>query len=219
MLLMLEREKQASEKAVGEAEENERKRIAADLHDNLGAYAASIASNIDQLKVSPTDVTTEIAMGELRNNSQAIVSQLNDTIWVLKKDALSLTAISDRLKIFIQRIRSSYPSMKIDVLEHIRADHLLPPSQAFHLFQVLKEAINNAIRHSGGRQVNVIIESDSSWKISVVDDGRGMTLAVNNDGGNGLENMRNRSTEAGWHIEWTTNEPKGTKLVITPTIN
>lgn len=218
LLLLMEKEKQSTEKAVAQAGETERKRIAADLHDNLGAYAASIASNIDQLRMQPADIGDEMMLEELRNNSRAIVAQLNDTIWVLKKDALSLTAISDRLKIFIQRIQSSYPAIKMDVFENISTDHLLPPSQTFHLFQVLKEAINNAVRHSGGSQINVIIESSSSWQITVADDGKGMTVAVS-DRGNGLENMKNRSTEAGLIIDWQSNEPSGTRLVIRPTTN
>jgi signal transduction histidine kinase len=219
MLLMLEKEKKTAQKAVLTAEENERKRIAADLHDNLGAYAASIASNIDQISIQPSDTANVLAMQELRNNSQSIVSQLNDTIWVLKKDALSLTAISDRLKIFIQRIQYSYPSIKIDVIENIETDHLLPPSQAFHLFQILQEAINNAVRHSGGRQINVIMEGSQSWTITVSDDGKGMNEAIMKKDGNGLLNMKNRSGEAGWLIEWQINEPSGTRLIIRPTTN
>ncbi|HLG40873.1 MAG TPA: ATP-binding protein, partial [Chitinophagaceae bacterium] len=219
LLLMLEKEKRISEKAVTEAEENERKRIAADLHDNLGAYAASIASNIDQIKISPTDKSNAGAMQELRNNSQSIVSQLNDTIWVLKNDALLLTAISDRLKIFIQRIQSSYPDIKIDVIEKIEVDHLLPPSQAFHLFQILQEAINNAVRHSDGRQISVIIQSDQSWKITVSDDGKGWTEVATNRDGNGLVNMKSRAKEAGWAIEWKSDFPGGTTVTINPTTN
>jgi signal transduction histidine kinase len=211
-----EEEKLLSTLAIIKAEEAERKRIAADLHDNLGAYAASIVSNLDNLTFQQTELNKAIALQELRNNSQSIVSQLNDTIWALKKDALSLTAISDRLKIFIQRIQTSYPDIKIDVFENITVDHLLPPSQAFHLFRILQEAINNAVRHSGGKQINVIIESDQTWEIIVSDDGKGLTEVVINKEGNGLLNMKNRSKEAGWIIEWKPNAPKGTKLSITP---
>lgn len=218
LLLMLEKEKQTAEKAVIQAEENERKRIAADLHDNLGAYAASIASNIDQIETS-ADKEAVIPLQELRNNSHAIVSQLNDTIWVLKKDSLSLTAISDRLKIFIQRIQSSYPGIKIDVYESISIDQTLPPSQAFHLFQILQEAINNAVRHSGGRQIDVVIESSDTWKISVSDNGRGMGADDTNREGNGLLNIKNRAKESGWRIDWLSNRVAGTTLLITPTTN
>jgi signal transduction histidine kinase/Flp pilus assembly protein TadD len=220
LMLMLEKERKMSEKAVVQAEEKERKRIAADLHDNLGAYAASIASNIEQIKIFPGDKMNEIAMQALRSNSLSIVSQLNDTIWVLKKDALSLTAISDRLKIFIQRIQSSYSHLKIDVFENVEKDHLLPPAHAFHLFHVLQEAINNAIRHSGGNEINVTIESNRlSWRIVVMDDGKGMDSPFFGSEGNGLENMKSRSKEAGCDISWEPNEPSGTRFIIEPTTN
>jgi signal transduction histidine kinase len=220
MQLMLQDEKNIAALAIIEAEENERKRIAADLHDNLGAYAASIASNIEHIKILPEDTANVSMMQELKNNSQSIVSQLNDTIWVLKKDALSLTAISDRLKSFIQRIQSSYPGMNMDVFEKIMTDHLLPPSHAFHLFQVLQEAVNNAVRHSGGKQINVTIESSNhSWKITVSDDGKGLPEEMPGKEGNGLLNMKNRAKEAGWMIEWQPNTTKGTRLSITPTTN
>ncbi len=45
-------DKRLSSEAIIQAEENERKRIAADLHDNLGAYAATIASNLDYILVT-----------------------------------------------------------------------------------------------------------------------------------------------------------------------
>jgi signal transduction histidine kinase len=136
----------------------------------------------------------------------------------LKKDALSLTAISDRLKIFIQRIQSSYPGIKMDVFENIATDHLLPPSQAFHLFQVLQEAVNNAVRHSEGKQINIFIESNGSWKITVADDGKGLPEIMPDKEGNGILNMKNRSKEAGWAIEWQPNDPQGTRLSITPAV-
>ncbi|MDP9041211.1 MAG: ATP-binding protein, partial [Bacteroidota bacterium] len=200
--------------------QQERERISRDLHDNLGAYAASIASNLDHISISGTDINNQVALHELRNNSQSIVSQLNDTIWALKKDALSLIAISDRLKVFIQKIQSSYPGIRIDVMEHITTDHLLPPSQAFHLFQIIQEAINNAVRHSGGKQVTVNIESNHQWEISIGDDGKGMSeQSSNTGGGNGVFNMKARAKETGWNIEWKRNEPRGTLVVIRPTTN
>jgi len=221
MQLMLDEEKRLAAQAVIQAEENERKRISADLHDNLGVYAASIASNIDHILLNQTGSDNRLALEELRANSQSIVSQLSDTIWALKKDTLSLTAISDRIKLFIQRIASSYPAIKIDVIEKITDDHLLPPSQAFHLFQILKEGINNALKHSGCKQIFVIIDSNAvaQWKISITDDGKGIDTkrSVNPDG-NGLLNMENRSKESGWNIRWQVNQPGGTSVIIEPAL-
>jgi signal transduction histidine kinase len=215
--LLLKEEKYLSAQAIAKAEENERKRIAADLHDNLGAYAAAIASNVDQIS---SDQNHETALQELKINSQSIVSQLNDTIWVLKKDNLSLTAISDRVKAFIQRIRPSYPKINIDVTEHINSDILLPPAHAFHLYQVTKEAIVNSLKHSSAKNVRVYFEGEQQWKITISDDGTGMSsLNKKMGGGNGVLNMKNRSKEAGWEINWFADEPQGTTVVIVPTTN
>jgi signal transduction histidine kinase len=216
MLQMREEEKRLSAEAIREAEESERKRIAADLHDNLGAYAASIVSNLEFIKTTSEDMQTKLAMDELRNNSQSMVSQLGDTIWALKKDALALTAISDRVKVFIQRIQPSYPNIHIYVTEKIFIDPVLSPSHAFHLFQVVQEAVINAVRHSGCRMIHIDIESGEGWKITVYDDGQGMMQksASLSSGGNGLQNMKERASITGWQIRWLANKPAGTRVEI-----
>jgi signal transduction histidine kinase len=212
--LMQEEEKRNSEKAVMVAEEAERKRIAADLHDSLGAYAASIASNIQQMQETPSTKNSSM-MQELKTNSQAIVAQLSDTIWVLKKEALPLTSISDRLKLFIQKLGPSYPSVTIDVCEEIKVDFLLPPAHAFHLFQIIKEAINNALKHSRCTQLVVKIETAEAWKVSITDNGKGMFAeAWVAETGNGLANMQERAKECGWKIEWEEVQPWGTGVMI-----
>lgn len=220
MQMALEEEKRLSAQAVINAEEHERKRIAADLHDNLGAYAASIASNLEHISYRHLSEQVALPLQELKNNSQAMVSQLGDTIWALKKDALSLTAISDRLKVFVQRIQPSYPGINVDVIEKIETDYLLQPSQAFHLFQTSQEAINNALKHSGGKKISVIIESGNGWSIQINDNGRGMKMLLDaNGGGNGLANMQNRAREGGWTINWKNNETGGTTVVMASTTN
>jgi len=216
--LMLVKEKETAIKAVAMAEENERKRIAADLHDNLGAYAASIASNLDFIQPGDKNGQEAIALQELHNNSKAIVSQLDDTIWALNKDTLTLTAISDRLKIFARRLKPSYPNIDIDIEEKIMNDVSLPPTQAFHLFQVIQEAVVNALKHSGAKQVKVLLESDDSWRISIVDNGSGLKKdrPSKGFGGNGLSNMKNRSKMAGWKLTWESAFPGGTRVMIEP---
>ena len=215
---MLEKEKSLAAQSIAKAEENERKRIAADLHDNLGAYAASIVSNLDFIEPIAGNSPGSIAVQELRNNSQAIVAQLNDTIWALKKDALSLTAISDRIKIFIQRIQNSYPAVSINVTEDIDDDRMLSPSHAFHLFRIVQEAINNALKHSKGTKTDIVIESTASTcKITIADNGAG--IMQQSKDGNGLINMKERAKETGWSIEWLSKPGKGTSVVISSTTN
>ena len=215
---LLYREKVASLHAIKIAEENERKRIAADLHDNLGAYAASIVSNLDQIALQQQETKNLVPFQELRNNSKAIVSQLGDTIWALKTDELSLTAISDRVKVFIQRLQPSYPDISMEVKENISNDHILPALQAFHLMRIIQEAINNALKHSRCRNISLAIVGDDSWNIRISDDGIGLKAATINSSGYGLHNMKNRAAEFGWSLEWK-ELPKGTAVIIAATTN
>lgn len=219
--VMMEQEKRNATEAVKKAEENERVRIAADLHDNLGAYAASLLSNVQYINLSDNgNEFASNALEEIKKNSGAIVSQLNDTIWVLKKEALSLTSISDRIKLFIKNIGKSYPGYQIDVTEDIVTDSLLQSSHAFHLYRILQEAINNALKHSDGKKIVVNFKSvEQQWSVYVEDDGIGFDLSLlQNENGNGLQHIMQRSKECGWITEWTTGPNKnGTRLSISTT--
>ncbi len=214
--LALLEEKRLAENAVLLAREEERKRIAADLHDNLGAFAAAIAANVDRMEAGAGAEVYD----ELKNNAQAIVSQLNDSIWVLTRETLALTAISDRLKVFIQRLQKSYPQVRIDVDEQLKTDVQLPPIQALHLFKILQEGIINALRHSGCSRIIIRLESNRGWEIRIADNGAGFdTGTTAAPPGNGLNNMMNRSREAGWDIQWESPETGGTTVRIRCTTN
>ena len=196
--------------------QHERERISRDLHDNLGAYAAAIAANVNKAQENPSTVSSNV-LGELQQNSQSIVTQLNDTIWALNREAITLTSISDRFKIFLQKIQPSYPSVNISVQESINQDISLSPINALHLFRIMQEAVNNALRHSNCKDVIVSIESDSDWSVNIIDDGKGMNEHKSRSG-NGLRNMQQRAAEAGWNINWIEEKPKGTRLQIIPAL-
>jgi signal transduction histidine kinase len=219
IIRMQEEEKQQSALAVIKAGETERKRIAADLHDNLGAYAASIASNLDNIFLQEKNAEQQNVLQELRNNSAAIVSQLIDTIWVLKKDNLSLTAISDRLKVFIQRMQPGYPNIRFDVFENISSDVLMSASRAFHLYRIVQEAIINALKKNNIQNIRVLIESSSGWKIIISADGAGVDKENKPASPGGFNNMKERSAEWGFKIDWVPNDPKGINIIIQPTTN
>ena len=217
---LMEEERKQAEEAVKKAEERERVRIASDLHDNLGAFAASMASNLSYIHLPDADENTKNAFQQLASNSNAIISQLNDTIWVLKKDELNLTAISDRIKNFINRLRKSYPAVNIEVEENITVDHKLPSSQAFHLYRIMQEAINNALKHSGGENIVISIVGKNNWEVAINDDGKGFNVnEVKTTSGNGLSNIIERSREAGWAVSWEKIIPRGMAVKVASTTN
>ncbi|MEO8768808.1 MAG: ATP-binding protein [Ferruginibacter sp.] len=193
--------------------QQERERISRDLHDNLGAYVAAIVANVNRIR-EPDPTVASRAINELENNSQSIVTQLHDTIWALNREAIALTAISDRFKVFLQKIRPTYPGIDISVKESILIDSTLSPANALHLFRIMQEAVNNAVRHSHCHNLIVSIESNSNWTINIIDDGTGMSKDKDPNAGNGLRNMQQRAKEAGWNIQWMQENPNGTRLEI-----
>ncbi|MGN6477812.1 MAG: tetratricopeptide repeat-containing sensor histidine kinase [Flavipsychrobacter sp.] len=214
--LAREEEQRKAAWAVKEAQEKERKRIAADLHDNMGSYAASIKANVEELMSQIQ--TTAPAINSLNENSQQMVALLGDTIWALNKEELSLSAISDRIKVFLQRLRKNYPQIEFNVDERITNDIKLPPVHAYNLFMIVQEAVNNAVRHSRGTEIQVSVVSERNWSIAVTDNGIGMgNSSGTTDGGNGSHNMRTRAAEAGWQLSWEPITPTGTKVLVSNT--
>ncbi len=214
----IEKDKWHTLQAIAKAEENERSRIAADLHDNLGVYAASIASNLQHIKLCEYNAESEIALSELNKNSQAIVSQLNDTIWILKKKDILLTAISDRIKVLLNKTQKSFPNIQFNIQENIERDVEFSAIHAYHLYRILQEAINNALKHSKCSQIDIEINSTNSWSILIKDNGIGFLKNKEAVGGNGIKNMETRSKEANWKIHWTSDKD-GSIVTITPTTN
>lgn len=214
LFLMQEEDKRLATQAVKDAEEKERKRIAADLHDNLGSYAASIKANADDMLHAPQQAQGSLQL--LQTNAQQMVSLLGDTIWALRKDAMTLSNISDRIKVFLQRIRPNYPKLTLRVEEQLDNDIQLPPLHAYHLFMSVQEAVNNALRHSGATEIVVrMVGSPAHWAAHVIDNGKGMSVTHSQtEGGNGLHNMQTRAATIQAAIDWRQSAGGGTEVII-----
>ncbi|MCC7231604.1 MAG: hypothetical protein IT242_01565 [Bacteroidia bacterium] len=209
---VLAEQKVISEKAVILAREIERKRISADLHDNLGAYAAAISTNVKYLKeerLEPIDGLIE----QLDENAQNIVTQLSETIWVLKNESLTFTSLVDRLKLWIQKLMQSYPSVRYQFSENISLDKEFSPTNALHLFFIMKESVNNALRHSKCSEIHIRFECVQQWKICIEDNGQGMS-EVFIPSNRGIGNIKNRATQCDCHVRWEEMQPNGVRVCI-----
>ena len=208
--LMMQEEKRSSFMAVRQAEETERKRIAADLHDNMGAYATAMIANVEDLAKQETkNVST---LEHLKSNASEIMSHLRDTIWALNKESIFVTAISDRFKNYVQKIGPAYPAIKIEISEDILSDVSLSPVQALNIFRILQEALTNALKHSHANHIGILISSNNRISMSVADNGIGIN-EKNLKMGNGLTNMETRALEAGFALD-IPREKGGTRILL-----
>ncbi|MBL7753187.1 MAG: hypothetical protein JNM44_01825 [Chitinophagaceae bacterium] len=209
---LLAQEKLSGIKAVQEAEEKERKRIAADLHDNLGAYAAAISTNIRHLKEEHPD-TSDPVINQLETNAQGIVNQLSDTIWILRNEQLPLTKLADRFKAWAQKMMQNYPGISYHYTERISSDYNLTPGTALNIFLILKESLTNSLKHSQCQAIRIAIHSETGIYIELEDDGIGLQTSDSREG-LGLRNMEFRAQQCDFSVTWKAVQPTGTRVVL-----
>lgn len=217
--MLHEEEQRISAIAVEKAEEHERNRIAAELHDNLGSQLSYISSNMDFILDAPillSDEEKNNRLHKLNQTTKNTITDLRETIWALKKEAVRMEELADRLKLYAQNQLSHKMNMKLNVLEKLDEEIILSPAEALNIFRIFQEAINNAVKYSNAADItlSVITEAPSWYTVSISDNGKGFDKTVLHKGHYGLENMRERAKEVQVILEITSDENKGTIVVL-----
>lgn len=173
------------------AQEDERRRIARELHDHLNQQLALLAIDLQQLSIHPPETAEALAVAlhadwrrttEIASDVHAISHRLHPS----KLEALGLVAT-----IRAHCRDMSRPSFAVRFSEH-DVPPGIPPDVALCFFRVLEEALTNASRHSGASTVNVTLEGDAGGIVlRVADAGRGLAPGQQATG-IGLVSMRER---------------------------
>jgi signal transduction histidine kinase len=91
----------------------------------------------------------------------------------------------------------------------------LPPDMRHNIFLIVKEALTNALKHAGAKEVQVQAKvSGHRLEIRVVDDGRGFDLASPTEGRNGMGNMRRRAAAMNAKLDVQSAPGKGTAVTL-----
>lgn len=195
------------------AEEKERIRIAADLHDNIGAYASAIRADVENMLHAQPD-KSDAHLQNLKVHSQEIMNSLRNTIWVLNKDNITLTGISDRIKNYVSKLGPSYAQVQINMHETISKDIRVHSRNALNIFRIVQEAVNNALKHSNAKNISITIQNTGIPFIIITDDGKGISASRQYHSGSGLANMKARAADSGIGLQIVTAENEGTSIKL-----
>lgn len=190
-------------------------RLAADLHDNIGSGLTeiSILSEIAQNDIEAGDNT--LIRSRLKNISELarqLVDNMSDIVWVVNPKRDSLKDLLIRLKDSYSDILSSY-GISFRIMDLEKLDNLsLSMEYRQNLYLIFKEAINNAVKHSKCKKITLQANTHGSLlELTLVDDGKGCE-ALNYEQGNGIKNMKNRSSYIGGKLEWNSLPNVGTTV-------
>jgi signal transduction histidine kinase len=212
-------EKLLSEKAVADAEETERRRIAADLHDNLGAQLSFIKRNVDFIMDQPagfSQADERKYLSSVNDIAQSAMIDLRETIWVLNKDEVSIQEFADKLKSYLKQQLMSKGSIQWHFKEDISDDWKLSSGEVMHLFRIVQEVISNIIKHAEAGQINIKFNSDGpgTYLLEIFDNGKGFDVGSKYDGHYGLENIEQRAVEISAVLSITSDADNGTHIVL-----
>jgi signal transduction histidine kinase/ligand-binding sensor domain-containing protein len=203
------------------AVERVRARIAADLHDDVGASLSRIAilSEVARQKIeaiAPAEAATLRAIGD---NARQVVDDMSDVVWFVDPTLDDLQHVIVRIREFASELfDGGSVSFSLEAPPDAARTELTP-DQRRHLYLILKESLTNVVRHAHATRVSVGIDS-SRRRISaeVVDNGVGVSPGpgdASRGGGHGLANMRERAAALGGSVTITAGPGgRGTRVAL-----
>jgi signal transduction histidine kinase len=198
----LEQQIQAAEQEKASVVQEERARIARDLHDGMAQTLYFLALKTDMLRQKlATDAETVQELQDMGKSLRQIIRDVRRTIFALRALDWSREGFLPVLVRFVEGFSEQMGwQTSISLDEQIDIPARLEPS----IFRLVQESLNNAAKHAQATQVKVILKKDNSnlWLI-VQDNGSGFTEPVNHGGGLGLDQMAGRVTAVGgtFHVE------------------
>lgn len=211
---MLQQQDQLT-KAIIEAEEKERKRIASDLHDGVGQLFSAVKMNLSGLMERVTIDRPEDRF--LAEKTLALVDESCKEVRVISHqmmpNMLLRSGIASDVKSFIEKIDSE--RLKVNV-ETNGFKNRIESNVETVLYRVIQETVNNVIKHSKASKLDILLNREPSGITAVVaDNGIGFNTQYKDDyAGIGLKNIAARIEYLKGTVEYYSSPGKGTSVNI-----
>ena len=196
--------------------EQQRSKITADLHDDIGATLSSLQINsavANQLiKTNPSEAQKVVSKIEMQ--SQNLADKIGDIIWSMKSEKNEFMSMSTRIKNFANDILGSTEIKYIIKIEPILDTLIKDFTYRKNIVLLIKEAINNVAKYSKATHLEVnLTVIKNQLQIEIIDDGIGFNN--NQTLGNGIPNMKKRVEELKGNFSINSNLNQGTIILVT----
>jgi signal transduction histidine kinase len=161
---------------VRQVEENERQKIARELHDTTLQFLLVLTFGLDELKNGEPTRDRQVDAWQDRISAEA--ERIRDLIGYLRSPQIVVRqGLAYAISNWLDQVRAQ-TAIRIETTIDPTVDASLAPEVQAVLYRVFREAVHNAIKHSGARQVNLSLQKEEARAVFVIqDDGRGFDVA------------------------------------------
>ena len=195
--------------------ENERARIAADLHDDLGSLISAIKLNLECLNTinhPENDVIIEKTALYIDSTMQKIRDISNDLMpKILEQNGL-IPAVTDFINMLDAKSKA-----KIKLINNISNESSISKEVKTHIFRIIQELLNNAVKHANASEINLLLTLiNNTIKIKINDNGVGFNeqSEISKMKSNGLRNILRRTQLMDGKLFLDTGINEGTDFTI-----
>lgn len=215
-ILQLKQEQQLSvADAVLRSQEDERSRLARDLHDGLGGMLSGVKQSLNGMKGNQIlTETAATALGQVITDLDRSIGELRHIARNMMPEALVRFGLRDALHDYCDHLRLS-SGLPVN-FQAFGLEQRLPQQTEVILFRIAQELLNNIVKHADARSVLVqLMENDGRVCLTVEDDGKGFDPEkIQNAPGVGWLNIRSRVEYLNGTLDLRTREGGGTSVSV-----
>ncbi len=190
--------------------QDERSRVARELHDDIGPALASLGLVVDVMVQTRTDPGLTPELRKLRGEITDLVERVRATVADLRR--ADTTTVMDHVHRIVTELGDDAPRVVVAIDERSAADG----ATAAEVGSVLVEAVRNAARHSEATQIRIEgIVDGANGELAVVDNGHGFDPQLAYAGHFGLVGMQERAVAIGGDLSISSRPGAGTRVTVT----
>lgn len=195
--------------------ENERKRIARELHDGACVNLAAINMKMDALRDELTsDPALAQKMADIADDLETTYREVRGISHDLMSKSLDTTGLRTALEDLAVRMQQAQPGLAVHFYTNFPLDEVNNLVK-IHLYRIAQEMLANVLKHAHAKTVNLqLLEDEGNLLLTVEDDGQGFDLSKTGTEGIGLSNIRTRVEVLHGKIHFDSSPGKGTYVSI-----
>jgi signal transduction histidine kinase/streptogramin lyase len=203
--------------------EQERSRIARDIHDDLGSNLTRISLLSQPARGGDDGAFVAENLAQIHQTARELTHAMGEVVWAVNPEHDTFDSLANYASNYAQNLLGTAGiRCRIEMPLQLSAQPLSAETR-HNLFLAFKEALNNVLKHSGATEVRITLTpGDTGFELLVADNGRGLVSArpgfPEADGasrpatGNGLNNMHTRMREIGGECDVQSAPGQGTRI-------